>query len=1004
MSSLPPGFVLDPPTGLPPGFVLDPPPNNVTGADPSDQNPRVPYPAPQAAPSVGRRLGIGAQGVGAGVADVVGGPVDIVSGLMNLVSRGLNAAGEMAGYDPGIPQIKEPFLGSDFIRNKTAAGAEAVGVPVIDPAAMSPNEKLGYDINRYGTQALSLAGPLAVAAPAREAAIAAGGAKSNIGDAFLRPYQGGGATRAVVGDAAAGVGAGVATNAAETMLPDKREDTPWTNAGVDLARGMAPIVGGVGGATLASVGEGGARMIGDAFTKGRPDKRIPLDPANPTAKPATKGEVEKASRVMQDVASDPGMAARNIRENADTNRANGMPQPTVGLVSGDVGLQSAESAARTKNGVPFIENDNKLRVAATDKVNSLRDPGADQTQPAKVAKTEAALRTNQTAGEVRNDVRRVEAESGAQVATARVGTATAEEGVRTADAFMQQQAAPIAARANSEAKGAASRRLDATVVDGGYVPARTEKNRQFDTAPGRTEQVPADPVFAAVDDVLARNNALRPDAQLPQDLVTRLNALRPQMEDQASRVLGPDGQPVSRQVNVGGTGTAAGGDLADTRKYLSAAYERAQKAGNFDMADSIATLRRSINETISQAPGYAEANANYTQFAERYRPSPNDEAAKFTREIDRDPGRGSTPPTETAGRFLAGPEKTQALQRMLDGSSLGDGHVRDYLRSDFGMSALNANGTLNPQRAAAWARNNADTLAQFPRVRAEFDDMVATARRGEQLSQTAQRNLKAAQGNLGTAEQTAAGNVRSAERAGEKRMRATEQEIDRSAAGTLLKEDPRDTARRIFGSPSYAAEKELAGIKKVIGADAQANRGWKAAVSEYLSDNLSGTTKLDSGKAATSDTTRVELSKLDKMFKQNEKLLAEVYSPKEMSTLRQAHAALEPLKNASVKATSGSNTADKGEQMWRMAEAGLKAKYGMLKGGGIVRTMRLVASTLPDDSSAIQRIVERAWFDPDIAEYLLTKKVRDMDAATSNAHIRRLMGGAAYGRSSSEDE
>src|SRR4051794_3814310 len=60
--------------------------------------------------------------------------------------------------------------------------------------------------------------------------------------------------------------------------------------------------------------------------------------------------------------------------------------------------------------------------------------------------------------------------------------------------------------------------------------------------------------------------------------------------------------------------------------------------------------------------------------------------------------------------------------------------VRDYVRSDFALSALNADGTINPARATSWSRNNSDVLAQFPAVRQEFDGIVRSAQRGEQMT------------------------------------------------------------------------------------------------------------------------------------------------------------------------------------------------------------------------------------------------------------------------------
>lgn len=122
-----------------------------------------------------------------------------------------------------------------------------------------------------------------------------------------------------------------------------------------------------------------------------------------------------------------------------------------------------------------------------------------------------------------------------------------------------------------------------------------------------------------------------------------------------------------------------------------------------------------------------------------------------------------------------------------------------------------------------------------------------------------------------------------------------------------------------------------------------------------------------------------------------------------MSRLRQGHAVLEPLRNALVRA--GSAPADnRYEQVWRLAEAGLKARFGVLKGGGILRTLRIAASTLPNNTESVQRLIQRAFFDPEIAQYLLTRKVRDLDYDASNAWLRRTMAAAEAARASTQPQ
>lgn len=520
-----------------------------------------------------------------------------------------------------------------------------------------------------------------------------------------------------------------------------------------------------------------------------------------------------------------------------------------------------------------------------------------------------------------------------------------------------QQGAEFGAINNSAAKANASQRLDTNLVDQNYIPARAEKNRLFDQAPGRTEQLPADDVFAAIDRVRTGASDLAPGT-MPNEFMQRLDRLRPRLDE--------DGN------NIGGPGTAAGGDLADLRKYLNTAQECAQRGGNFDLADNIGQLRRAINATIGDAPGYAEANANYGRFADRYWPERNDEMAKFTREIDRGSqqpdgtlNRGSTPPSETAGRFLTSPEKTQALQRALNGApnaQAGQAAVRDYLRSDFASSAMNADGTLNPARAAAWSRNNADVLAQFPAMRAEFDGYATAARRGRDMSDTMR---------------TALDDARAA-------RKSTETEIDRSSIGTLLREDPRDVASKLLNG-NYGAAKRLTEINAPVKNDAPAARGWKAAVSEVLTDKVTSARKVG-------ETSEVQYARLAKEFNNNEKLLTSVYSPEEINTLRQGHKLLEYFKEAEKRATVGSNTADKtAAAIPQWLQLGARHLYGDLKGGGIIKRFKLMLELMPTNKANADEIVNAAWFNPNVAAYLLERPVKNPNVPQYNIDLRRLI-------------
>lgn len=898
-------------------------------APPASGRPRVyidgkpPSPAPSAPPSALHSLAVGAQGVGKGLVDTVLAPVDLVAGLQNIITAGINkvAGTKIPMATPAskmVERIAEPFS--------------------ISEKDMSRGEKLGYDINRFGTQGLGMGAMLAARAPQVAASVTSSPtAGGRMLDTLARPYKDAPA-RTVVGDTIGGAGAGVAVNAADA-IPEHPAGGDWVK---HTANVVAPLAGGIGANAAQGVVEGLGGMLKNAAK--RAFTSAPADiPLSPNKTPYGHAEVDRAATTLQAGATgSPKAIAQDIRENAAelTNPKLGGESPvdasalpTSGLLSRDPGLVTLEAGSRSRSAPEFIQRDQNVKEAAATRIDSLRDPEADL-------------------GAV---FRRAEQNRNERMNAADATVKQRSDEVTNLNLGAQEQGAEFGAIANTDFKSNASRRLDRTIVNDGYVPARAEKNRQFDTAPGRIEQLPADDVFAAIDRLRAGTNPLAPmGQQLPGELVNRLERLRPRMVD---------GE------NVGGAGTASGADLADVRKYLSFAQNKAQKDGNFDLASNVGQLRAAINRTLNDAPGYAEANANYRSFADRYRPSPGDEAAKFTKELDRSgnidglPNRGSTPPSVTAQRFLSGPETSAVLQRLLDGApnaAIGHEAVRDYLRSDFAMKALNPDGTLNPAKSASWANHNASVLAAFPNVQREFNSITVAAKRGQQLSADARASLEQARASL----------------------KVTEADIDRSAVGTLIRKDPRDVASKLL-TGGYGSEKRLDEIIALVKHDVPARRGWKAAVAEVLTDKVQGSRMV--GEAP-----EVQLSRLSKEFKDNEALLAKTFSPEEMNGLRQAHKLLGYFKEAEKRGTSGSNTADK----WNVpgwAQLAVRHFKGDLAGGGLIKRFKLLLEQLPTNRQSADEIVQMAWFNPDVAAYLLERPIKNANVPAYNINLRRLI-------------
>ncbi|WP_128934018.1 hypothetical protein [Bradyrhizobium zhanjiangense] len=971
---LPPGFKLDTPAAspemppLPLGFSLDVPAAPRAAAAPvapaglGAQNaaqqgrlyvtPEAPKPIerpvsvlPSSVGGAVRDFQVGAQGVGKGLTDIVTGPFDLVAGAQNAAVGGINKL-----FGTNIPMATPA---SKLVEK----AVDATGIPVIDPATMSRSEKLAYDVNRFGTQAIGTGAMLAQRAPSvATAATRSETVPERVLDHMARPYTEAPA-RTLVGDTIGGAGAGVAVNAADNYVPDDASVFGhYVGHGLkDVTNLVAPLVGASGANTLQAGVEGLGGMIRNLASKTFASAPAPI-PLNPTTKaPYSNADVDRAAARFQSTATgSPRALAQDIRENAAALthpeerglalQASAMP--TSGLLSRDPGLIAAEQGARLKSSPDFVKRDQNVKAAAAERVEAMRDPEADLGSVMRRAAEARAERMNSAESNVMQR----------------------EDAVRSIDQIRQDQALPLGAVANSEARASASRRFDQALVDRTYIPARAEKNRQFDTAPGRNDELPANEVFSAIDRIRAGANNLAPGT-LPEDFMRRLNALRPRMVEHP---------PESGQmVNVGGPGTALGGDLADLRKFIGPAQQRAQQAGNFDLADNLGRLRAAINRAIEDAPGYSEANANYRQFAERFRPERNDVMAKFTRDIDRggqnadgDLNRGATPPSETAGRFLASPEAAATLPRVLQGSpamSAAESALRDHYRSSFAMAALNADGTINPIRASSWANSHADILAQFPAIRREFDDLAAQARRGEQLSAQARVDLEAAR------------SVR----------KATEAEVDRSIIGTLIREDPRDAASKILGG-GYDAERRLTEINALVRNDAQAMRGWKAAVSEVLADKVQGTRQVG-------ETLEVQFARLAKEFKDNEALLAKTFSPEEMNNLRQAHKILSYFKEAEKRATVGSDTAEK-LNIPGWAQLAVRHFKGDLAGGGLIKRFKLLLEMLPSNKQSADEIIHMAWFDPNVAAYLLERPVKNPNVPQYNIDLRRLIAAANASR------
>lgn len=333
-----------------------------------------PPPAPRDTSGPLANFQIGSQGAGAGLAGLAGIPVDIVSLIMNAGLAGTematNVGMRIAGGEPiGLPRVREPFGGSDWIRNKAGETFEAAGGKLFQPEDMNTAQRLAYNVNRYGTEALAAGGALSKVSQARF-----GNQVTPItpryGDKYLRQYSGGNAGPVLKTDATGGVGMGAGVTVAEENFPDN-----------PLAAAIMGLTGGFTGALTGAAATAPKNLAQTIYSHGA-DPNIPYAPGS--TDPISRRAANASARFVQDAATDPHEAALRIAERQRAAALNSEPMPSVGLASDDIGLVGTELGARrgadTANphlNRKFAERDEALQARAGENVGSTMDPDAD---------------------------------------------------------------------------------------------------------------------------------------------------------------------------------------------------------------------------------------------------------------------------------------------------------------------------------------------------------------------------------------------------------------------------------------------------------------------------------------------------------------------------------------------------------------------------------------------------------------------------------------------------
>lgn len=921
-------------------------------------------PAAPAAPARPSQMGfqLGSQGVGRGLADLVGTPVDLATAGLNLGSAGIN---KVAGTN--IPPIMEPFMGGDSIADAFGAAFEGAGGDLIDTDNLTPGDEMAYNVNRFGTNALAMGAGTsrAAAKPIEEIA-------TNLHpmhEAFTGAYKQN-PTRAIVNDTAAGVGSGVGVSLADQIAPDSA-----------IGQLIGAMLGGSAGATASGIAhggvEGGKTAVRNAVNGGNVDRSLPYDPQ--TKMPVSNRAADSVAEYLQGKAANPVEAKATLADNFDFYTQNDLPMPTTGTMTGDPGAIGVERQLRTADPTPFIQRDQLVRNAQSDQLKKLA-PGIDDAN-----KRDAQKFAKETA----------DTEIGNAQATAESARASLDKGKSDMAAAAQAEAQiPAEVTAARGMQGKASAQLDQEITAGALEPRTKAKNEAMDAVdPNREVMRDAKPFIDTARAIKAQVGKMSPESSgLPSEFMSKLEKLAPE-------TVGTDfgsGKPITAK------GEVSLGDMLDARKYLNAAAEKAQQAGNFELADNIRTMKKQINAESDRVIeegglGSAEAAAAKKAYQEDYAPYfAEGFGRKFRDAIQKDPtGRTALPPSKTADFFLnSADEAAGDLKRITSiakNPAEAERAVGNYMKAQL-ANLVKADGTLEPAAMRKWMDNNKSTFEQFPSTKQEMDSLYSDVMNGRTKTNAARQQVDS---------------LAAAMRAAEKDAAATERRINGSVLKTLIDNEPQNAAAKILndGDP----EARMAETIKTLKGNDGAMQAWRQAVADHIESRFTGTRTEATG----TEDYAVMQSKVEGFMKKPgvEKAMQALYAdqPGAMNALKIAQRIGRDAAKQNIQATAGSATAENAARFNKAlvpVELAFKTLLGNLEGGGRMRQLKLILGSIPgiSNEAAIQRLLVRAQFEPELALSLYGRDVKKTPARLWTAKINRLLAYGAASRESTDDD
>lgn len=879
--------------------------------------------------------------------------------------------------------------------------------------------------------------------------------------ALYKEYKDGNMGRQIADDVIAGGGAGAGYTVAEDIAPD----SPLAQIfGAILGGGATSVGSRVAESGVKSMGRGivkstpGKALLPDSLR----DKVEFYNERLPDGTVEKKQTVQDAALMMQKLATDPKNASERIKQSiADSDEA-GMTRLTPGVAGDDIGLGAFENYQRLQNARPFMERDQQIRTDVSNSISNLRNPNADVEAPQRMFREEADRQVGEAASQTRLARQKV---SSAQLEQEGIGRQVEEitepflaqrgrkfEASKTLDEQIGKEGAlgqrtKLKNEKFEEAAGDKAadvtpiadslRKVEKEINELGFentgIPADFVKKIRA-ALPGEDEYHTLDHLSSADLEKQLKETNLADLAKI-ESSERSAKKLQPLAEEYAlfktvfeqakkdgaledlAKSEGKDPRKYAAEMEANlklrkeeldklklskneeirkgylGTGNAPKEpeikktkeiklkDLSRVRRDITSSIARARKAGNFDLADNLATLKSDINAYVDRLPEFDEAQKYYREeyapfFAEGY-------GKKYRDTVQKGEGVGASDPGKIADIFLNGtPDAAADLKKIISiapDSKAASGAVEKYMAADFASSIGN---NPSPRTIANWIKNRSAQLDQFPEIKQKFQDLQRKV--GSKEIEKDELKLRI-------------DDLSDQFRQAEKNLDETKRRVNRGVFGALINNDPDKYVGEIMGAKDRL--KRLDEVNNLIGKNEQAKEGFKRAVTEDLIRKIEGSDV----KSVNNDKAPILYNKINSVMKENEDALAKVYSPKEMNALRRSQKILSQYGNLNRRATVGSDTVQKlqNQQYMDAMETWFRVQYGVLKAGGIMRTIKGAARILPEGRVAkADRLVARAMLDPEVAVHLLDSPASQIGTAKWNKRLTYLLAGQAGVRES----